>query len=42
MSKQDKRENIILIASEPLTFEQGLHSSFCRAFRQAHTYPDMI
>lgn len=25
MSKCDKRENIIMIASEPLTFEQGAH-----------------
>lgn len=25
MSKADKRENIILIASEPLTFEKGMY-----------------
>ncbi|KAG9022538.1 hypothetical protein FS837_006301, partial [Tulasnella sp. UAMH 9824] len=33
MSKRDKRENIILIASEPLTFEQGTHFfvRFCLA-----------
>lgn len=28
MSKLDKRENIIMIASEPLTFEKGEHLSF--------------
>ena len=25
MSKADKRENIIMVASEPLTFEKGMY-----------------
>jgi hypothetical protein len=31
MSKADKRENIIMIASEPLTFERG-NSYLCATF----------
>ena len=28
MSKSDKRENIIMVASEPLTFEKGMCTVF--------------
>lgn len=33
MTKSDKRENIIMIASEPLTFERGKRR-MCNAFKE--------
>ena len=39
MTKSDKRENIIMIASEPLTFERGKRQS-CYAIRNLPSYLD--
>jgi hypothetical protein len=39
MSKADKRENIIMIASEPLTFERGkVLRTLCATFCSKHMY----
>lgn len=38
MSKADKRENIIMIASEPLTFEKGKAEVHFEALSGNHSY----